>query len=101
MNLIYALMLAIVVEALITYAKQIAQEKRLCWEYVLSIVLGVGLCLIYRIDLITLALGIEGQIPYVGQIITGIIISRGSNFVWDIWQKIAEVKVEPFDELKK
>lgn len=98
MNLIYAVMLAIVVEALITYAKDIAQNKKLCWEYIASIILGVALALIYRIDLITLALGIEGTIPYVGMVLTGILLSRGSNYVWDIWQRILAVKNPQIDK---
>jgi len=101
MNLIYALILSILVEALISYAKDIYQNRKLCWEYLLSIAIGLGLAFAYQIDLVALALGIDSQIPYMGIIITGIVISRGSNYVFDLWNHILEVKQPSFDDIKK
>lgn len=54
---------------------------------VASIVLGVGVCIVYKVGLIAL-LGVEGGIPVVDWIATGIIISRGSNFLNDFLTRI-------------
>jgi hypothetical protein len=45
---------------------------------------GVGLALYFKIDVLPLA-GLEPS-P-VGQILSGLLISRGSNFVNDLWSK--------------
>ena len=54
---------------------------------VASIVLGIGVCIVYRVGLIAL-LGVEGGIPMVDFVATGIIISRGSNFLSDLLTRI-------------
>ena len=54
---------------------------------VASIVLGIGVCIVYRVGLIAL-LGVEGGIPIVDYVLTGIIISRGSNFLNDLLTRI-------------
>ena len=45
---------------------------------------GVGLilCLAYRVDLLAMV-GIGAQWPWIGYVITGLIVGRGSNFVHD------------------
>jgi hypothetical protein len=54
---------------------------------VASIVLGIGVCILYKVGLIAL-LGVEGGIPVVDYVATGIIISRGSNFLNDLLTRI-------------
>jgi len=54
---------------------------------VASIVLGIGVCIVYKVGLIAL-LGVEGGIPVVDYVATGIIISRGSNFLSDLLTRI-------------
>jgi hypothetical protein len=54
---------------------------------VASIVLGIGVCIVYKVGLIAL-LGVEGGIPIVDWIFTGIIISRGSNALNDLLTRI-------------
>jgi len=48
----------------------------------ISAALGVGLCLLYRADLLLL-LQLQPPWPWVGFVITGLLIGRGSNFVHD------------------
>jgi len=43
---------------------------------------GVGLCVIYQADLFT-AFGLVPPWPWIGWVITGLLIGRGSNFVHD------------------
>lgn len=77
---------AILVEAIINMT--IGDVTTPKWvKKVASIVLGVGVCIVYKVGLIAL-LGVEGGIPVVDWIATGIIISRGSNFLNDLLTRI-------------
>ena len=83
-TVIYA---AVLIEAIINIVKNI-QEKTTSWKYWASLVLGimVGVLVAYNwsIDLFS-AIGMpEGKIPFVGAVLTGLILSRGSNVVNDI-----------------
>ena len=83
-TVIYA---AVLIEAIINIVKNI-QEKTTAWKYWTSLVLGImiGVLVAYNwsIDLFS-AIGMpEGRIPYVGAILTGLILSRGSNVISDL-----------------
>ena len=52
----------------------------------LSIALGVIVCISAGADL-TLLIGINLSVPYVGAALTGILVSRGANFVHDFYRK--------------
>jgi len=49
---------------------------------ILSLTLGMIIAVAYKFDL-PMYLNMESQIPYIGCILTGILISRGSNYVYD------------------
>ena len=55
--------------------------KGLALRYV-SVLLGVALCIIYRVDLL-LYFNLIPPWPWVGSLITGLLIGRGANFVHD------------------
>lgn len=80
--------LAAVVEALITYfvPKNNDTAPREWLKYV-SAVLGVMLCVAYSADMLAV-LGVVTPIPYVGAVITGLIVGRGSNFLNDFYNKV-------------
>ena len=48
-----------------------------------SIALGMLVAIAYKLDLLEL-MGMKSNIPYVGNILTGLLLSRGSNYVYDI-----------------
>lgn len=78
---------ALLVESIINIIKNI-QEKETSWKYWLSLLLGIGLSVLvaynWDIDLFKMVGYPEARIPYVGAILTGLIISRGSNVVSDL-----------------
>lgn len=76
------LVFAILIEAVITNIRWVVEEQ-FNWIKIVSLVLGVALALIYQIDLVG-QLGFVSIVPYVGNVLTGIILSRGSNFVYEI-----------------
>lgn len=44
--------------------------------------IGVALCIVYRCDLLSMA-GLHSPYPWVGWLVTGLLIGRGANFVND------------------
>jgi hypothetical protein len=48
-----------------------------------SALVGIGLCLAYRADLLALA-GLTSPTPFVGQILTGLVVGRGANYLHDL-----------------
>ena len=54
---------------------------------VVSSVIGVAMCVAAHVDALAV-LGVEIAIPFIGQVITGLLVSRGSNFLHIVWKKI-------------
>lgn len=89
------LLLAAVVEGLVEYFARPIAARIYAWarhdgqvpdtlpalRYVSALV-GVGLCIAYSADLLAIV-GLESQIPYIGAIVTGLLVGRGANFVND------------------
>ena len=73
---------AILVEALITYTNQFFSTG-FSWEMMCSIFLGILVAISYKID-IPEQLGLKSKIPFLGNVFTGILISRGSNYLFDL-----------------
>lgn len=73
---------AILVEALITYTNQFFYTG-FSWEMMCSILLGILVAISYKID-IPEQLGLKSKIPFLGNVFTGILISRGSNYLFDL-----------------
>jgi len=90
MTLVTILILAITVEALIEYGKLIFQ-KQINWKQLVALVLGVLLAVAANVDLYVLV-GVTFIIPYVGVVLTGIIFSRGANYVADFLKMIQGIK---------
>lgn len=59
------------------------------WQRLVASAVSIGGSVIYNIDLFEI-LGFETTIPIVGAVLTGIIISRGANFVNDILSKLGD-----------
>ena len=83
------LILAFTVEALIEYGKLIFQQK-INWKQIVALLLGVLLAVAAQVDLYAIV-GVSFIIPYVGMALTGIIFSRGANYVADFLKMIQGV----------
>ena len=75
--------LAIILEGTITYVKEFFVRGNIKWEMLISIVIGVLVASAYRVDVLALA-GLKTAVTYHGSVLTGILISRGSNYVFDL-----------------
>lgn len=78
---------AILIEGIITYFNQFFVSGSFCWEMFLSICLGITVSISYNLDLPEY-FNIKSRIPYIGCILTGILISRGSNYFYDLISKV-------------
>lgn len=82
--------IAILVEALVQVLKGFAPDGATSpgWLWpVSSCVLGVMVCVLAKVDALAL-LGVALSVPYVGCVLTGVLVSRGSSFVHDLWQRV-------------
>lgn len=90
-NVFSLFLLAIVVEATVSYVQEWFVNKNFNWKQILAAVLGVVVAIGYNLDLIAM-FGVESTIPYLGVVLTGLIISRGSNFIADLLKKVQTYK---------
>ena len=97
-GIVLVIVLAIIVEALIEYAKSIYKAfAKEGWKpavtQVVAIIIAVLLCFMTGGDLFVVV-GIEFIWPWLGHFLTGIIISRGANYVSDFVKRLQGVKVK-------
>jgi hypothetical protein len=79
---------AILIEAIITYFNQFFVQENFCWQMLFSIALGIVIAVAYKLDL-PAHFNLNSQIPYVGCVLTGILLSRGSNYVFDLLKSLS------------
>jgi hypothetical protein len=93
MDFTHLALVAFLVEALIQTLKPIYDKQNgFNIDKIISIIVGILVCVAARVDLFA-ELGFMVEIPYLGYILTGVIASRGSNFVHDIF-KFVQGKAE-------
>lgn len=68
--------LAVIVEALIEYFGSPIPSK---YKIYTAALVGITLCLLYGADLLG-HLGYSARLPYVGEVLTGLLIARGANY---------------------
>lgn len=96
MNIALIVAVAVLIEGLVEYGKTIADmfdsgEKRIALIQVITIVIGIGLAFAFDADMF-IPLGLTVN-HYVGMVLTGIVMSRGSNYVSDLIGKIGQTTV--------
>ena len=81
---------AILIEGIITYINQFLIQVNFCWQMALSLILGIIVAVAYKLDLPSY-FNLKSDIPYIGCILTGILLSRGSNYVFDLIKSVASL----------
>lgn len=84
------IMTAILVEGIITYFNEFFVSGNAPWQMILSLILGIIIAMAYKLDL-PKYLGLQSDISYVGSVLTGILISRGSNYLYDLISKLLNI----------
>ena len=93
MEMFGIILMAIVIEGVVTYVKEWFVDKKVAWQQVLSVVLGILVAIGYGADLFTL-FGLASSIPYLGTTLTGVLIARGSNYIFDLIKNIQNYTTE-------
>ena len=89
MQLLQLVVLALIGEAVWESLKMVWQEGKLSVDRIGALVIGLLIAFVSGADLLSL-INIPVSVPYVGIALTGILISRGANFVHDILKKIEQ-----------
>ncbi len=93
MKFLILIVIAIVVEGITEYLKQmipaLAKDTRILLG--VTVALGVGAALTFNADLFAI-LGFDANVPVVGSVLTGILCARGSNYIYDLIGKLTEAK---------
>lgn len=79
----------VLIEGIITYFNQFFMQG-FCWEMLCSIVLGIVIAVAYKLDL-PAHFNLKSNVPYVGSVLTRILLSRGSNYVYDLMSKLVQI----------
>lgn len=90
--LIAAFILEAVIQVIKGWVSEDKQTPGWVWQIV-GAILGVLLCLLGNVDMLKQA-GLPLFVPYVGQVLTGILISRGASFIHDVWDRINNGNIE-------
>lgn len=79
--------IAILVEAIWENIKMIYDKQKFNINMLGSLLLSMIVCVLAEIDIFKI-IGINLIVPVVGSLLTGIIVSRGANFVNDLFKKL-------------
>lgn len=91
MNILSLIVLALIGEAVWETLKLTWQGGKISVDRVGALVVGLLLALGTGLDLMAMV-GVPLKIPYVGMVLTGLLISRGANFVHDLLASINNVQ---------
>lgn len=82
---------AVLVEGIVEYFVSKPEVEQPWLKYVAAL-LSVTICILYNLDLFA-AFGLVSAVPFVGSVLTGFVIGRGSNYLNDFISNIREPKV--------
>lgn len=85
------IIVAILIEAIWENLKMTWQNGKISIDRIGSLVISVVMCLLVNANVFSIV-GLTISIPYIANVFTGIIISRGANVVHDLFEKIANKK---------
>lgn len=91
MNILGLIVLALIGESVWETLKMTWQNGKLNIDRIGALVVGLLLAFGSNIDLMAV-FGVPAAVPYLGTILTGLLISRGANFIHDIAASINNLK---------
>lgn len=84
---------ALLVESVWESMKMVWQNGKFSLDTLGALLLGMAVCMLAHVDLFAIA-GINMGAPIAGELLTGALVSRGSNFVHDLISKVNESRVK-------
>lgn len=94
-SILILIVVAIIVEGLTEYIKasfpKISDNTQVI--FLITVALGIGIALLTGADVFSV-IGIETRVPYIGEILTGCLTARGSNYIFDLIEKLTSAQKE-------
>lgn len=89
MSIITLLVLAIIVESVWETLKMTWQDGKVSIDRIGALVVALVVAIATKFDILALV-KVNSSIPLLGVILTGILLSRGSNFIHDLITKLGQ-----------
>lgn len=87
-NLFMIISVSIIAESVWETLKMVWQNGKVSIDRIGALVVSISITIGTQIDIFNL-FGIKTTIPFMGIILTGILVSRGSNFIHDLLEKLS------------
>jgi chromate transport protein ChrA len=87
MNITILIIIAMVGEATWETLKMLWEKGKFSIDRLGAIIIAVFLCVAAQADFFQM-IGIPLSVPYAGMVLSGLIVSRGANFVHDIFNRV-------------
>lgn len=78
---------AILVEAIWENCKMIWQKGKFSISMLGALIVSILVCVLTKADIFPIV-GLAISVPFVGSVLTGIVVSRGANFVSELFAKL-------------
>lgn len=92
MSIVTIITIALLVEAIWETLKMVWQEGKISINTIGALIVGIAVSILAKIDIFAMQ-GITLSIPLIGWILTGILMSRGANFIHDLFNKLGDKEV--------
>ena len=92
MSIVTIITIALLVEAIWETLKLVWQEGKLNVNTIGALIVGICVSILAKIDIFAMQ-GISLSIPLIGYVLTGILLSRGANFIHDLFNKLGDKEV--------
>lgn len=92
MSIVTIITIALLVEAIWETLKMVWQEGKINVNTIGALIVGIAVSILAKIDIFAMQ-GISLSIPLIGWILTGILMSRGANFIHDLFNKLGDKEV--------
>ena len=92
MSIVTIITIALLVEAVWETLKMVWQEGKISVNTIGALIVGIAVSILAKIDIFAMQ-GITLSIPLIGWILTGILMSRGANFIHDLFNKLGDKEV--------
>ena len=86
MEYMQLVVIAILIEAIWENIKMIWQNGKVSIDMIGSLIISILVCILTKADIFPMV-DVNISVPVIGSILTGIIVSRGANFVHDLFTK--------------
>lgn len=89
MSIVTIITIALLVEAIWETLKMVWQEGKININTIGALIVGIGVSILAKIDIFAMQ-GITLSVPLIGWVLTGILMSRGANFIHDLFNKLGD-----------